>query len=111
MASFEGDPPAAVAPAAMRDRAELSLVAIERTRMPMVITDPQQPDNPIVMVNQAFLDLTGYESGEVIGRNCRFLQGTGTDPNKVAGLRHDLAAGLDHFEAELLNYRKDGSSF
>jgi PAS domain S-box-containing protein len=79
--------------------------------MPMVITDPQQTDNPIVMVNQAFLDLTGYEAGEVIGRNCRFLQGLGTDPNKVAALRHDLAAGLDHVEAELLNYRKDGSSF
>ena len=63
----------------LRDRRELALVALERTRMPMVVTDPRLPDNPIVLANHAFLDLTGYTADEVVGRNCRFLQGAGTD--------------------------------
>ncbi|WP_120009568.1 blue-light-activated histidine kinase [Teichococcus vastitatis] len=111
MASFEGDPPTAAAPKALLDRRELALVAVERTRMPMVITDPRQPDNPIVIANQAFLDLTGYEADEVVGRNCRFLQGPDTDTTAVEKLRRGLDAGREHVSAELLNYRKDGSSF
>lgn len=76
----------------------------------MAITDPRQPDNPIVLANQAFLDLTGYTADEVVGRNCRFLQGDGTSPGAVANLRTAIAEGRD-FTVELLNYRKDGSSF
>jgi PAS domain S-box-containing protein len=95
----------------MPDRKDLALVAVERTRMPMVVTDPRQPDNPIVLANQAFLDLSGYASEEVIGRNCRFLQGVETDPAAVDAIRRGLAANADHVEVELLNYRKDGSSF
>ena len=57
--------------------------AMRATRMPMLITDPRQPDNPIILANQAFLDLTGYPAEEVIGRNCRFLQGPDTDPADV----------------------------
>ena len=45
----------------------------------MIITDPRLPDNPIVFVNDAFLRMTGYERGEIMGRNCRFLQGADTD--------------------------------
>jgi len=48
---------------------------------------PNQPDDPIVFANKAFLDLTGYEEGEVLGRNCRFLQGAQTDRQAVAELR------------------------
>jgi PAS domain-containing protein len=51
--------------------------AIRATRMPMIVTDPRQPDNPIVFANDAFLHLTGYRRDEVMGRNCRFLQGAG----------------------------------
>ena len=54
--------------------------AIRATRMSMLITDPRQPDNPIVFANNAFLRLTGYKREEVVGRNCRFLQGPETDP-------------------------------
>ena len=54
--------------------------AMRATRMPMLITDPRQPDNPIVFVNDAFGRLTGYTREETLGRNCRFLQGEGTDP-------------------------------
>ena len=61
--------------------------AVRATRMPMIITDPAQYDNPIVFVNDAFLKLTGYTRLEVIGRNCRFLQGPDTDPVAVDRLR------------------------
>jgi len=109
--SFEGDPPAAAEDAVIPDRRELALVAIERTRMPMVVTDPRQPNNPIVMANGAFLELTGYTAGEVIGGNCRFLQGADTDPESVAKISAGLHSGADHVDVEMLNYRKDGSSF
>lgn len=109
--SFEGDTPVAADPDVLADRRELALVAVERTRMPMVITDPRKPDNPIVLANQAFLDLTGYEASEVLGRNCRFLQGPETSDAGVQALREGLARGDDHIDIELLNYRKDGSTF
>ena len=76
----------------------------------MLITDPRKPDNPIIFVNQAFLELTGYERAEVIGRNCRFLQGAHTERAKVAEL-HDAVAEVRPQFTELLNYRKDGSPF
>jgi PAS domain S-box-containing protein len=107
---LQGDPPAAAEAGMMVDRRELALIAVERTRMPMVVTDPRQPDAPIVLANQAFLDLTGYAAEEVLGRNCRFLQGPDTRAADVEKIRHGLAAGQD-VEVELLNYRRDGSSF
>src|SRR5918993_4068994 len=69
--------------------------AIRGTRMPMLITDPRQDDNPIVFVNDAFLLLTGYERDEVLGRNCRFLQGPNTDPAAVTRLRDAIGAETD----------------
>jgi PAS domain S-box-containing protein len=84
--------------------------AVEMTRMPMVVTDPRQADNPIVFINGAFLDLTGYTSDEVLGRNCRFLQGPDTDRSTVEELRTALA---DHraVAVDILNYKKDGTRF
>ncbi|WJH38330.1 PAS domain-containing protein (plasmid) [Aliirhizobium terrae] len=49
--------------------------AFKATRMPMIVTDPSQADNPIIFCNEAFRKLTGYSDEEIIGRNCRFLQG------------------------------------
>ncbi|MET3713167.1 PAS domain S-box-containing protein [Sphingomonas trueperi] len=92
------------------DRSTVFFAALQMTRMPMTLTDPNQPDNPIVFANKAFLDLTGYEEHEILGRNCRFLQGVETDRDAVAELR----AAIDAKEAialELINYRRDGSSF
>ncbi|WP_296745053.1 histidine kinase dimerization/phosphoacceptor domain -containing protein [Mesorhizobium sp.] len=84
--------------------------AIRATRMSMLITDPRKPDNPIVFVNDSFLRLTGYGREEVMGKNCRFLQGHGTDPATVAEVRAAVAEGND-VSIDILNYRKDGSSF
>src|SRR5690606_33972553 len=58
-----------------------------------------------------FLDLTGYSALEVLGRNCRFLQGPQTAPEDIKALRSALKADQDFIEVELLNYRKDGSTF
>lgn len=84
--------------------------AIRATRMSMIITDPRKPDNPIVFANDSFLRLTGYARDEIIGRNCRFLQGPETDPEAVAEVRAAIADGSD-ISIDLLNYRKDGSTF
>ncbi|THV10276.1 PAS domain-containing protein [Rhizobium rhizophilum] len=84
--------------------------AFKATRMPMLITDPRQPDNPIIFCNQAFMTLTGYSVDELIGRNCRLLQGPDTDPEAVNRLRSAVAAEED-VALDILNYRKDGTSF
>ncbi|WP_375410148.1 PAS domain-containing protein [uncultured Methylobacterium sp.] len=94
----------------MRGRAGPFIAALELTRQPMVVTDPRLPDNPIVLANRAFLALTGYSAGEVLGRNCRFLQGPDTDPAAVALVR-SAVAGQRELKVQLLNYRKDGKSF
>src|SRR3712207_4895780 len=67
--------------------------AFRSTRMAMLITDPRQPDNPILFVNDAFSDLTGYSREETVGRNCRFLQGPGTDASTVRRIREAVQAG------------------
>ncbi len=84
--------------------------AIRATRMPMIITDPRQPDNPIVFSNDAFLKLTGYTREELLGNNCRFLQGPDTDRAKVEKVREAIRQNRD-ISVDLLNYRKDGSTF
>lgn len=84
--------------------------AVRATRMPMLITDPRQPDNPIVFANNAFSKLTGFSRQDIIGRNCRFLQGPETSQGDVSKLRDAIAQRVP-IEIELLNYRKDGETF
>jgi len=91
-------------------RADPFAAAVRATRMAMVITNPTLPDNPIVYANEAFQRLTGYDLEEIIGRNCRFLQGPDTDRDAVAKVRHAIDHG-ENVEIDLLNYRKDGSTF
>ncbi|MDN2567931.1 PAS domain-containing protein [Aquibium sp. A9E412] len=76
----------------------------------ITIADPAAPDCPLVYVNRAFEETTGYAANEVIGRNCRFLQGPETDRAAVQRVREALDAGTA-VEATLLNYRKDGATF
>jgi PAS domain S-box-containing protein len=96
--------------AALAHDEDLFFEAVAVTRMPMLVTDPYQPDNPIVFANHAFCNLTGYRHAEVLGRNCRFLQGPQTDRASIAKLRTAVAERRP-VSAEVLNYRKDGSAF
>ncbi|MBN3753862.1 PAS domain-containing protein [Paraburkholderia sp. Tr-20389] len=91
-------------------RDDIFFAAVSTTRMPMVVTDPNLPDNPVIFANHAFLRMTGYELTEIIGSNCRFLQGPETDRATIDEVR---AAVADRRElaTEVLNYRKDGSTF
>ncbi|RDI62426.1 histidine kinase famiy protein [Microvirga subterranea] len=89
---------------------DIFFAAVETTRMPMIVTDPHQPDNPIVFANNAFLRMTGYRADEILGLNCRFLQGPDTDRGAVDEVRSAIAAERE-IATEILNYKKDGSTF
>merc|ERR1719413_31594 len=84
--------------------------ALQTAQQNFVVTDPSLPDNPIVYASQGFLNLTGYTLDQVLGRNCRFLQGPETDPKAVDKIRKAIEAGVD-MSVFLLNYRADGSTF
>jgi PAS domain S-box-containing protein len=84
--------------------------ALEHSGLAMVVTDPHRQDNPIVFVNPAFAELTGYPPEELLGRNCRMLQGPGTDRQAVAEIA-DAVAARRRVEVEILNYRKSGERF
>jgi PAS domain S-box-containing protein len=93
------------------DDPDYSLVkALQTAQQNFVITDPAMPDNPIVYASQGFLTLTGYTLDQVLGRNCRFLQGPQTNPRSVDKIRHGIEKGEDT-TVVLLNYRRDGSTF
>jgi PAS domain S-box-containing protein len=94
--------PSAGSPVGLLDRKELAAFAFERTRTPMVVVDGRQPDYPIVLANHAFPELTGYFADEIVGRNCRFLQGDGTSPLVVAEIRLAVEERRD-ITAEILN--------
>ena len=84
--------------------------ALRYTRLPLCFTDPNQPDNPIVFANTAFCQLTGYEMDEILGRNCRFLQGKDTTPESIEQIR-DVIEQQRVSTVEVQNYRKDGTPF
>jgi PAS domain S-box-containing protein len=75
-----------------------------------VLSDPKLPDNPIVFATPDFYTMTGYGPKEVLGRNCRFLQGPGTSQRSVEVIRKAVASGSDCTVC-LLNYKADGTPF
>ena len=84
--------------------------ALMTSQRNFVLSDPSLPDNPIVYASDGFIKLSGYKRHEVIGRNCRFLQGPGTDQAAVDVIRQGVAEGRD-ISVCLLNYKADGSPF
>lgn len=94
----------------LNERGGVFFAAVEMTRMPMILTDPNKDDNPVVFANKAFLDLTGYEETEILGRNCRFLQGPGSDRDVIAEIR-EAVKKVDAVSVEILNYKRDGTPF
>ena len=84
--------------------------AIDLSPLPTILTDPNQTDNPIVAVNDAFVRLTQYRPEEVIGRNCRLLAGPETERQRSRQLAEGIKAQAPTL-VQLTNYRKDGSVF
>lgn len=84
--------------------------ALDYAEVGVTVTNPSLEDNPIIYVNKGFLKLTGYSEEEVIGRNCRFLQGEGSDEGSVRKIREAIE-NQDSVSIQLLNYRKDGTDF
>lgn len=84
--------------------------ALEGASEGITISDPNLPDNPLIYVNSGFEAMTGYSKDEVIGRNCRFLQGPQTSRLAAEEIRQAIACQRPCV-VEILNYRKDGSTF
>ena len=76
----------------------------------ITLSDPDQPDNPIVYANEAFELITGYDRDEIVGRNCRFLQGGDREQPEIERIREALREHKP-VTVTLRNYRKDGELF
>ncbi|KAK1373644.1 putative LOV domain-containing protein [Heracleum sosnowskyi] len=83
---------------------------LERIEKNFVITDPRLPDNPIIFASDSFLELTEYSREEILGRNCRFLQGPETDPATVKKIREAIDSQKE-VTVQLINYTKTGKKF
>ena len=88
----------------------LLAAAVANLETGVVITDPHQPDNPVVFCNPGFADVTGYGADDVLGQNCRFLQGPDTDPTTIGDIAAAVAA-RHPFRDVILNYHHDGTPF
>lgn len=94
----------------LQETVKLRDQAIAASSVGIVIADTRLPDMPLIYVNPAFEKITGYSAAEVLGYNCRFLQGKDTRQPAVDQLRAAIKAG-EHCTVTLLNYRKDGTPF
>ena len=83
---------------------------MDATPVGITIADADRPDEPIIYANDGFSELTGYPREEILGRNCRFLQGEETNEDTVAEIRDAVDAEAP-ITTELRNYRRDGSMF
>ncbi len=92
------------------DDARLLDRAMKATGISVTLADAQAPDLPLLWVNRGFSATTGYALADVVGRNCRFLQGADTEPEAVRRLRTAILDNEDT-SVTLLNYRRDGTPF
>jgi PAS domain S-box-containing protein len=95
---------------ASKDQLKILENAVQSARNGIVITDPFLPDNPIIFANNAFIELTGYSVAEIVGKNCRFLQGMNSDQAELVTLREAIVERKPCCVI-LRNYRKDGTLF
>ena len=86
------------------------LEALASTPLAMVLSNPREADNPLLVVNAGFCSLTGYSESEVLGKNCRFLAGAEPDHDATARIRAAIRETQPTF-VEIRNYRRDGSMF
>ena len=86
------------------------MALIETSPIASVVSNPRLPDNPIVAVNDAFLELTGYDREFIVGRNCRFLAGEATEPWVTEEIRRGVRQHKSVL-VEILNYKKNGIPF
>ena len=91
---------------------ELELLKRSLDALPrgILITDCQQTDDPIIYVNKYFLEMSGYDESEILGKNCRFMQGKETDTESLK----KLAMAMERRESvtvQMINYRKNGEQF
>lgn len=84
--------------------------AFNHTNVGLIITDPNQPDHPIIFVNQGFVNLTGYKADEVIGKNSRILQGSSTEPEVTESIKRAIDEEKS-VTVEIFNYKKNGEPF
>lgn len=89
---------------------QLQVKAFDAFLQGVTITDPSRPDNPVVYANEGFCRLTGYTKEEILGQNCRILQGAETSQDTIAMIR-DAVREVRPCFVEILNYRKDGKPF
>jgi PAS domain S-box-containing protein len=95
----------------LMDSKDFNLVrSIQQSQHSFIITDPSLTDNPIIFASDDFLKLTGYAREQVLGRNCRFLQGTDTNKETVDNIRRGLSNG-DDVSVTIINYTADGTPF
>ena len=96
--------------AAWSEDGDALIASIQRSPFAAVISDPRQPCNPIIAANPSFCELTGYPPHEIIGRNCKFLAGAGTEP----WLTERIGEGIRRREpvlVEIMNYKRDRTPF
>lgn len=89
---------------------EMKTQAMDEAPIGIAITDPTLDDNPMVYANDQFCELTGYDRAEILGRNCRFMQGPASDPETVDEIRQGIESH-EPVSVTLQNYRKDGTQF
>jgi len=82
----------------------------ENSQIPLTLSDPQLPDEPLILANEAFYRMTGYSAKEALGANCRFMQGKATQVSSRNTIKGDFAANRDT-KVMIRNYRKSGEAF
>jgi len=92
------------------DEARLVRQGADAASLGITLVDLDAPDQPLIYANKGFERVTGYRADEILGRNCRFLQGSDTDSATTDRIREAIRRG-EGFQGTILNYKKDGTPF